>query len=440
MKIVLVAAGAGGMYCGSCLRENALALELRALGHEVLVAPVYTPLRTDEDSAAEGRVFLGAVEVYLEEKLPGLFGRRGLLRRLASSQALLRAVSRFALGASARDLGRLTVSALRGPDGRAKTSVEDLVSWVAGTARPDVVHLSNALLSGIAPPLRRAGFRVACGLEGEDLFLDSLPAEYRERAIALVRANAGSVDRFLAASAAYADRAAALFSIELGRIDVVRTGIRTRDYEAPPERREDRPPAVGYFARIAPEKGLAVLAEAFAILARSGSFPDLRLRVAGYLGGANVRHAARIRRWLASQGLARRVEILGTLERREKIEFLRSLDVFSVPSVVPEAKGIFVLEALACGVPVVEPAHGAFVELVEATGGGLLAEPGSARDLAEKLAKLLADPALRRELGERGRAAVLERFSARRMAEETSESYRRAAASALARSSAEGTT
>lgn len=439
MRIVLVAAGAGGMYCGSCLRENALALELRALGHEVSVAPVYTPLRTDEESAAEGRVFLGAVEVYLEEKLPAFFGRRGILRRLASSQALLRAVSRFALGASARDLGRLTVTALRGADGRARTSVEELVSWISGTARPDVVHLSNALLLGIAPPLRRAGLPVVCGLEGEDFFLDSLPAEHRERAIELVRALAGSVDRFVAASAAYADRAAALFSIDRGRIDVVRTGIRARDYEAPPERQGDRPLAVGYFARIAPEKGLHILAEAFDILARSGSFPDLRLRVAGYLGGANVRYAARIRRWLASRGLARRVQVLGTLERREKIEFLRGIDVFSVPSAVPEAKGIFVLEALASGTPVVEPAHGAFVELVELTGGGLLSEPGSAPDLAAKLARLLADPALRRELGERGRAAVLERFSARRMAEETLEAYRRARAGAPEKIVSEGT-
>jgi len=425
MRIAFIAAGAGGMYCGSCLRDNTLVREVNTLGHDMTLLPVYTPLRVDEESAGGTRVFLGAVDIYLQEKFASMRRRPGFLGRLLGSQTVLRWLSRFSLDSSPEEMGRLTISMLDGEDGNQRRSIEELTCWLAQHPRPEVVHLTNALLCGLAVPLRRAlGVPIVCGLQGEDLFLDGLPADFRGEALRRIRERTADVERFVAASRYYAERSAALFGIDPGRIDAVVSGIRTGDFTVLPPLPEDgRRPTIGYLARIAPEKGLHVLVDAFERLAVA--FPDLRLRVGGYLGGRNIAYAAAVRRRLAASGLSDRVEILGTLDRSQKLAFLRTLDVLSVPTVYAEPKGIFIMEALASGVPVVQPRHGVFPELVEGTGGGLLHDPQDAADLASKLAILIENPDLRRSLAEKGRAAVLDRFSARRMADDTIEVYRK---------------
>lgn len=113
------------------------------------------------------------------------------------------------------------------------------------------------------------------------------------------------------------------------------------------------------------------------------------------------------------------------MDRPGKLEFFQSLDVLSVPTIYRESKGLFVLESLACGVPVVQPRHGSFPELIEATGGGRLYEPGDADALADAIAELMDDPALRAKLGEAGRNAVRASFSDEVMAEETWKVYER---------------
>lgn len=426
------------MFCGSCLRDNALARAVNSLGHEMVLVPTYTPLRLDEESAAGERVFLGAVEVYLQEMVRPLRGRRGLIGRILGSQRVLKWLSRFSLSASPEQMGRLTVSVLRGADGHQRMLVDDLARWLGEHVRPDVVHLTNAFFCGLAGPLQRAlGAPVVCGLQGEDIFLDSLPDHHRLEAVSRIAERAADVDRWVATSRYYAERSAELFGLDGGRISVVLSGIRLDDYAMPEEtestetapesaRATARGPGdavVGYFARIAPEKGLHILAAAFGKLAREGNLPGLKLKAAGYLGGKNLRYAASIRRFLAASGLSARAEILGTLERSDKLAFFRSIDVLAVPTVHPEPKGIFALEAMAAGVPVVLPGHGVFPELIEATGGGLLHEPGNPDDLAEKLSMVLRDPALRRRLGESGRGSIGARFTSRRMAEEMLEVY-----------------
>jgi glycosyltransferase involved in cell wall biosynthesis len=423
MKIAFLAAGAGGMYCGSCLRDNALALAMRPLGHEMTLVPVYTPLRLDETSAAQRQVLFGAVDVYLQEKFPSLRTRRGVLGRLLGSQLVLRWLSRLSLGMQPEPLGRLTVSVLRGEHGNQKRSLQELVTWLKRHVRPDVIHLTNALLVGFAEPLsRELGVPVICGLQGEDLFLGEIPEALRAEAVQLVAASSRHVDRFLATSSYYAERARAFFGLDASAVRVVRSGIRLDDFpeESDPDP-QDRPVTIGYLARLAPEKGLHILIDAFRMLAER--YPDLRLKVGGYLSRQNLSYVASLRRLLTSAGLSSRVEILGTLDRSRKLALLRSIDVFSVPTVYPEPKGIFVLEALASGVPVVLPRHGAFPELVEATRGGLLHEPEAAEDLAGRLASLLEDDEQRRLLGEGGRSAVRSEFSAERMARETLEQY-----------------
>lgn len=428
------------MYCGSCLRDNATASALVELGEDVVLVPLYTPLRVDEASISEKQVFLNGIEVYLHERLPFLRRPRGVLRRLLGSQWILRAVSRFALSTNPGELGRLTVSMLRGEEGNQHRLLTELIDWIMQEVSPDVIHLSNSLISGFARELKRRLRRpIVCGLQGEVLFLHGLPEPYRAQALQLLRECSPHIDRFTASSGHEADLMAEQVGLDRAKIEVIWPGVRVEDFaDAPlPESRtapavatadSRRPLSIGFFARMAPEKGFHILAQAFLQLCESGEFPGLRLKAAGYLGGKDLRYVADIRRALTRHGLGNRVEIWGTVERADKLRFFREIDVFSVPTEFAEPKGIFILEALGNGVPVVEPRHGAFPELLEATGGGLLYPAGDAVGLAGALGELLRNEALRRRLGEAGRQAVQTRFTRRRMVEDVRAVYRQVTA------------
>ena len=241
------------------------------------------------------------------------------------------------------------------------------------------------------------------------------------------------VDRYIATSQYCRRRMVEFAGLPEERIDVVLPGLNLDRYlreainetrDGPASTPNSRPLTLGFLSRIAPEKGLDMLVEAFARLARSEA-PDLRLRIGGYLGRGYAGYAAGIRRRLAAAGLSRRVDFLGTLTPQEKVNFLRSVDILCVPTRHPEPKGMFVLEAFASGVPVVQPRHGAFEELLELSGGGLLCAPNDLDDLVQQLRALIADPEQRRECGARARRAASELFSAARMGEETSAVYER---------------
>lgn len=426
MRVVYVTAGAAGMYCGSCLHDNTLAAALIALGHDVLLLPTYTPVRTDEVDVSGPRVFFGGINVYLQQKLALFRHTPWVFDRLLDAPGLLRWVSRFAVKTQAEELGDLTLSMLQGEHGRQRKEVQKLVRWLAGEPRPDVVNLTAALLTGAVPEIKRQlGVPVVCSLQGEDIFLDALPEGFRRQAIALMREHCRQVDGFIATSNYYADHMADYLGIPRERIDVVHPGLNLAGHGGPPAGTDGRPPAVGYFARICPEKGLHILAEAFRILRATAGAPAYRLRVSGWLGPNNRPYFEGIRHQMDQWGLANAFEHVDCPDRQSKIAFLQGCDVFSVPTVYREPKGLYVLEALANGVPVVQPHHGSFPELIEATGGGVLAQPLDPVDLAANLQRLLEDAETRRELGRRGREAVHRDFNAEVMARKTLDVYRK---------------
>jgi glycosyltransferase involved in cell wall biosynthesis len=419
VRIAYVAAGAGGMYCGSCLHDNALARGLMALGHDVALVPVYTPIRTEDEDVSAGRVFYGAIGVFLEQKAAWLQRAPAFVHRLLALPSLLNLASRLGASVDPHDLGALTLSVLQGEDGRQGRELRELVGWLRRSYRPDVVHLTNSMLLGMAGPIRRdLGVPVVCSLQGEDLFLDGLEEPYRTRAREILRGKARDADRFLAPCAYYARAMGDLLDLPPDRVRVVPLGVRTDDHRRG-ERPGGEPFTVGYLARICPEKGLHVLAEAFRILAGQAGPDRVRLRAAGYLGPRDRRYLEEVRGRLRDWGLAGSFDYLGEVDRRGKIAFLEGIDVLSVPTTYRESKGLFVLESLASAVPVVQPRHGSFPELIEATGGGLLVEPGSPEALAAGLRSLMDDAGRRRALGLRGRDAVRARFSERAMAEAT---------------------
>src|SRR5205823_4011452 len=204
---------------------------------------------------------------------------------------------------------------------------------------------------------------------------------------------------------------------------VIYPGLNLAGHGGPRPEGNGRPLTIGYFARISPEKGLHVLAEAFRILHEDRQNLACRLRVSGWLGANTLPYLQGISQGLNRAGLS--LEHVESPDHASKVRFLQSLDVLSVPTVYREPKGLYVLEALANGVPVVQPRHGSFPELIEATGGGLLVQPDDPADLARGLRELLENAALRAELGRKGHAAVRERFTAGAMARQTAEVYRK---------------
>lgn len=426
MRIAYITAGAAGMFCGSCMHDNTLVATLRGQGQDALLVPTYTPIRTDEDDVSTPRVFFGGINVYLQQKLAFFRHTPWLLDRPLDARRLLNWVSRFAVKTQAEQLGELTISMLKGEHGRQAKEVAKLVGWLAREVHPDLLNLSNVLLSGLVAELKhRVGVPIVATLQGDDIFLEALPEPFRSQALNLIRDHCRQIDGFIATSGYYADFMAQYLGLPRERIHVVYPGLKLAGHGGPqPDAGNGRAPTVGYFARICPEKGLHLLAEAFHLLHQIPETPACRLRVSGWLGENNRAYFEDIKNRFSEWGLAGQFEHVDCPDHASKVRFLQSLDVLSVPTVYREPKGLYVLEALANGVPVVQPRHGSFPELVEATGGGLLVAPGDAADLARGLRQLLLDPAHRAELGRKGKEVVHRQFHAERMAQETLAVYR----------------
>jgi glycosyltransferase involved in cell wall biosynthesis len=437
VKILYLTGGAGQMYCGSCLRDNALAAELLSRGHDVILMPIYTPTRTDETNVSQERVFFGGISVYLEQYVPMFRNSPRWLDRLWDSKPMLTLASRRSISTNPKMLGEMTVSMLRGEDGFQRKEVEKLTDWARHEPPPDVVSLPYSLLIGLAKPIKDALNRpVCCTLQGEDLFLDGLQEPYKSQALDLIRENIKHVDAFISVSDYYAEFMPKYLGIPREKIRVVPLGIKLQGYEKR-KRESSRPFTVGFFARVAPEKGLRVLAEAYRHLRADGRIPEARLEVAGYLAPEHKSYLSDIEQAMKDSGLGAEFNYHGVLDREEKISFLRKLDVLSVPATYNEPKGIFLLEAMACGVPVVQPRRGAFTEIVEKTGGGLLVEPDSPESLAKGILMIYREPALGEMLGQSGFENVRRYYSVAQMADRALEVYESITSSEFARMNAD---
>jgi glycosyltransferase involved in cell wall biosynthesis len=270
-------------------------------------------------------------------------------------------------------------------------------------------------------------------LQGEDLFLEALPEPYKKEALTLIRDQVADVDLFVAVSEYYAGFMQDYLHIPPDKMRVAPLGIAIpADLEPAPLARN--PFTIGYFARIAPEKGLHVLASAYILMRRELGLPPSRLRAAGYRGADQQVYFDGIARALDGAGLGAEFEYAGAPDRAGKFAFLRTLDVFCVPSPYHEPKGLYLLEAMAAGVPVVVPAHGALPEIINVTGAGIGTNPGrsDAREFADALMAVWRAPADAAEWGRRGFAAVRERFTLERMAECVEAAYGEAAGQPVA--------
>jgi glycosyltransferase involved in cell wall biosynthesis len=417
VRILSVTAGAASMYCGSCLRDNALAAQLIARGHDVTLLPLYTPLRSDEANVTRPDVLFGGISIYLQHQSALFRSLPRFVDRLLDAPWLIRMFADRSMSTDPKLLGGLTVSMLDGPRGVLRKEFDKLVEWVRDEPRPDVVTITNSMLIGIARPLAEAVHApVCCTLQGEALFLEGLVEPYRTQARDRIRSQVRDVDRFIAVSDFEAGSMRDYLAIPAERLSVVPLGVRTTDFEdaegaESAERRGAEAFTVGFLGRIAPEKGLQVLADAYVRLRRKTPQASMRLEAAGYLAPVHMPYLAGVERTLEQAGLRGEFRYHGEVDRAGKVRFLRGLDVMSMPATYDEPKGFTLLEAMASGVPVVEPRRGALEEIVERTGGGLLVPPDEPDALADALCRMCSDRQLREELGRRGRAGVRQHYT-----------------------------
>jgi len=459
MRIYQLTPGSGEFYCENCIRDAALARALGQAGHDGLLVPLYLPLRVDVElgSLSADEIFMGGINVYLQQRwglfrrLPAwadrILNRPGMLARLTARSAMIEPAQ----------LGELTLSMLQGRQGRQAKEIRRLVRFLrreieTGGVQDTVICLSNALLLGLAGPLAELGVPVVCLLQDEDTWLDGLPPEYQETCWREMARQAAHVGLFIAPSHYYRDFMTTRLRLPAERIRVIYNsldsgviaiqggeGVLSSDIRAglpvgavrvqedhgqdahgthgrDAHATGDHTPTIGFLSRTCPQKGLDLLVEALAVVRRSEGLARTRLLIAGGHTDEDAPFLQQLAARIRELGLAADVEFVTGLSREDKAAFIRRCDVLAVPARRPEASGLFILESLCAGVPVVLPRHGAYVELIEMLGGGVLHTPGDVVDIARVLAGLLQDSDRARQLGQAGRAAVREKLDATQQA------------------------
>ncbi|MCF7849115.1 MAG: glycosyltransferase family 4 protein [Kiritimatiellales bacterium] len=414
MKVVHIVPGSGGtFYCQNCMRDSTLVQALRRQGFDVVMVPMYLPLFTDDNPLDDDTpVFFGGINVYLQQQFKIFRKTPRWLDRLFDSMWMLKKAAKMEGSTSATEMGPMTLSMLEGSDGNQRKEVERLVEWLAEHEKPDLVHISNALLIGLAGEIKKVlDVPVLCSLQDEDTWLNEIAPPFDRACWDAVSERVGDVDRFIAVSDWYADQMSKRLTIPRELIEMVHIGIDLDGFE--PAAMDFDPPVIGYLSKMTKQLGLGTLVDAFIELKQRPGLENLKLKATGGQVGDDKHFIARLKKKLAKYGFEAAAEFIPDFSREQRIEFLRSLSVMSVPVEQGEAFGTYIIEALACGVPVVQPNAGAFPELIEATGGGITYDD----DLVEALSQLLLNPDRARELGRNGRAVVQERFSIETMSQ-----------------------
>jgi glycosyltransferase involved in cell wall biosynthesis len=413
MKIAHIVPGSGGtFYCQNCMRDTALIQALRRQGVDVVMVPMYLPMFVDGNPAPDHTpVFFGGINVWLQQQIPLFRKTPRWLDRLFDSKWMLRRAAKMEGTTSAAGLGAMTLSMLEGSDGNQRKEVARLVQWLAEQEKPDVVHISNALLIGLASEIKSAlAVPVVCTLQDEDGWLDSIDPPFNQACWNAIAVRCKNVDRFISVSRWFADRMSVRLHIARGHIDVVHIGIDLNGYE--PAALDLNPPVLGFLSRLSPALGLDRLVDAFIALKKLPELKNLKLRATGGTVGTDQAFVSGLRKKLTKVGLENDAEFVEDFSREQRLAFLKSLSVMCVPAEQGEAFGTYIIEALAAGVPVVQPDAGAFPELIEETGGGVIYD-----DLVNTLRELLTRPEEIRRLGQSGRKSVAEKFSVETMAQ-----------------------
>ena len=417
MRIVYLMAGAGEMYCGACARDLALIRGLRARHHDVQVIPLYTPVKAESrESSPMTSVFFGGVNVYLQQHSAIFRHTPAFLDRLFDNPTLLKWAGKFAVSTRPVDLGPMTVSVLAGGHGRQRKELMRLRNFLQRGRRPDLLVITNSMLSAIAPEVKRyLDIPVACALQGEDDFVTQMPEPYCSQARRLMQQNAQAIDLFVATHEAYGTEMAHYLAVPAERVKAIRMGIDAKSYRNPGPRHR-HPFTLGYLSVITPGKGLDLLVEAFRQLVNEEQ-RNVVLRVAGKV--LNRHYWKQITDTVATSALSPRFEYLGELDFAGKVEFLRRCSAFSLPTRLAEVRGTVVAEALATSVPTVVPDVGVFPKMISLTGGGILVSPEDPAGLADAISQLMDNPEEADRMGRAGANGIARYYTHDQMVDET---------------------
>ncbi len=400
------------------MRDNALANALIKDGHEAELLPMYLPLMLDEDSEgqeSDSPVFFGGINIFLQQKFAVFRHSPEWFDKLLNNPNLLRSAAKRSHMTSARDHGQMTFEMLRLDGVVFEKELNKLYSWINDHGVPDALCLSTALQAGLAKEVKKQwNIPVICYFQGEDSFLDSLPDDYRDRCWQLMADRCQDADVLLAPSEFYARMMERRLGMDTGRIRLQINGINLEGFQVS-EGASDEHPAIGYLARLCEVKGLPLMIDAFIHLRTQLGNDSARLKVAGAMTKGDIALVESLKSKLDRANLSDSVEWLPNISRDEKLAFLSSLSLFSVPVQYEEAFGLYGIEAMAASVPIVQPNASAFPEIIETTGGGVCVDIVGPELLAEAWQKLLQDPEGLKKMGERGRLGVERSYSIQAM-------------------------
>ncbi len=427
MEIIQITPGTGdSFYCDNCLRDAALVTAMRSIGHDVVMVPMYLPVSDDSNQALDNTpIFFGGINVYLQQKSKLFQKTPRWLDRLFDSPKLLAWLARKSKMTNARDLAETAISMMRGEHGRQAKELNRLIEWLnSQDNRPDIICLSNILLAGLSESFKKKlGVPIVCLLQDEDAFLDMMPSPYAEQLWDMLTERANNIDAFIAVSKYYAEVMQQRLKLSSDKVHIVYMGISLDGYK-PPSSVPDTP-TIGYLSRMCHDKGLDTLVDAFIKLKNNRNLKNAKLRIAGGRTSADTEFINSIQKKLTSAGFIDDVQFLSAFDRDTKIDFLQTLSLLSVPEKRPVAYTLYLIEALAAGVPVVAPQSGVLPELLEITGGGVLYEPNSTDALVEAMQSLLLDPKHAQQLGKQGRDQVRKKFNVEQTATELVRIYKK---------------
>jgi len=392
MRIVHIIPGSGGsFYCGNCLRDSKYVTALRHMGHEVVKVPMYLPLFANEDEPTQAPVFYGAISLYLKQLYPVLKKTPRWVDHLLDSKPMLKMAAGMSGSTNARGLSEMTISMLKGENGNQQEELDRMIDWIRDHYPADIIHLSNALLSGLAPRIKeKLDARVYCSLQDEDVWVEVMKPAFRQEAWSLIESNARSIDRFISVSDYFSDFMRKTIHLPAEKVTTIHLGIDPSDYEQVSI--TNKPRNIGFLSRLCESNGLDILTEAFILLKQRSEFGDVKLILTGGYTGEDRAFIKLMKKKLQAVGLTESIEILENFADQGRKEFFSQVSVVSVPVRIGEAFGLYLLESMASGVPVVQPALGAFPEIIERSGGGWLYSPNTPEALAGQLARLLSDP------------------------------------------------
>ena len=425
MKIVYLITGSGGsFYCGNCYRDMLYVRAIRKVpGIKASAIPLYLPpAKNNVETGFDKHVFFGAISMYLREKVGFLRNMPAIFDKFFDSSLFLRFAAKQAGTTSTEGYEELTINMIEGDNAFRKAEVDRLVKYIMKDGKPDIIHLSNALILGIARQLKkRMDVKVVCSLLNEDDWIDDMAEPFRSRAWKMIAKEAGHVDIFVTPSNYYKELFKSKTALKCDNVMVVPLGF---DPESDTVSRPEREPsAIGYFCRINNYNGFDKLVDAFIEMKKQDLIPGLTLNVCGGFTGMDKPFISQQLKKIREHKLEKSVRIFPDFQGDKKLEFFSKVDIVSVPVRKYDGYGLYLLEANAAGIPVVQPATGAFPEIVERTKGGIIYSPDTVSELVSSLHKLLKDKELISRLGETGRKNVRQELSLDSMSAGLSEVY-----------------